>query len=63
MSEYEETKKVSVLAKNKKAAYDKAVYDIIPNMEGHSPYYAYVYSVTYQNGKYKLIKNGEGWQV
>lgn len=63
LSEYGETKRVSILAKNKKDAYDKAVYDVIPNMEGTPPYYAYVYSVTYQNGNYKLIKNGEGWQV
>lgn len=63
MSEYGETKRVSLLAKNKKSAYDKAVYDVIPKKEGTPPYYAYVYSVTYQNGNYKLIKNGEGWQV
>lgn len=50
-----ETKQISFLAKNKQDAYDKAVYEIIPQMEGTHPYNAYVYSVTYQNGNQKIF--------
>lgn len=46
---------ISFLAQNKQDAYDKAVFEIIPQMEGESPYHAYVYSVTYQNGNYKIF--------
>lgn len=48
-------KSISFLAKNKQDAYDKAVYEIIPEMEHESPYEAYVYSVTYQNGNQKIF--------
>ena len=50
-----DTKSISFLAKNKEDAYDKAVYEIIPNLEHASPYEAYVYSVTYQNGNQKIF--------
>ena len=50
-----EPKQISFLAKNKQDAYDKAVYEIIPQMEGEPPYNAYVYSVTYQNGNKKIF--------
>ena len=50
-----ETKAISFLAKNKQDAYDKAVYEIIPQKEGTPPYNAYVYSVTFQNGNYKIF--------
>lgn len=48
-------KQVSFLAKNKADAYTKAVFEIIPQIEKTSPYSAYVYSVTYQNGNYKIF--------
>lgn len=54
--EYSETKLVDFLARNKEEAYNKAVYEIIPNREGHLPYFARVHSVTYNNGNYKLFK-------
>ena len=50
-----ETKSVSFLANNKQEAYDWAVYSLIPEIEKESPYFAYVYSVTYQNGKQKIF--------
>ena len=52
---WDEEKSVSFLAKNKDDAYTKAVFEIIPEMEKEPPYYAYVYSVTYQNGKKKIF--------
>lgn len=50
-----EPKRISFLAKNKQDAYDKAVYELIPQMEGEPPYSAYVYSVTCQNGNQKIF--------
>ena len=52
---WSETLSISFLAKNKTLAYDEAVYNIIPKMHGQPPYYAFVYSVTYQNGKQKIF--------
>lgn len=52
---YSEEKSISFLAKNKEDAYVKAVFEIIPEMEKESPYYVYVYSVTYQNGNQKIF--------
>ena len=53
-------KRISFLAKNKFDAYDKAVYELIPQEEGEMPYSAWVYSVTYQNGNYKRFNTFEG---
>lgn len=55
-----EEKGVCVAAKNKAAAYDRAVYEVIPKTEGSLPYSAWVYSVTYNNGKYKKFNTFEG---
>ena len=52
-----ETLSISFLAKNKVDAYDKAVYELIPQMHGQAPYYAYVYSVTYQNGNKRIFND------
>lgn len=58
MNKTGETKSISFLAKNKLMAYDRAVYEIIPQMEcGEPPYYAYVYSVTYQNGNQRFFNS------
>lgn len=51
---------VDVLAKNKADAHEKAVYEAIPQKEGCCPYSAWVYSVTYNNGKHKLFNTCEG---
>ena len=51
---------IDVLAKNKEDAYDKAVYESIPNREGRLPYSAWVSSVTYNNGNYKKFNTHEG---
>ena len=48
-------KGIEVPAKDKYDAYDKAVYKLIPEKEGESPYAAYVESVTYNNGNYKVF--------
>lgn len=51
---------VSFLANNKAEAYDKAVYEAIPAIEGTIPFSAWVKSVTYNNGKYHGFDTFEG---
>lgn len=53
MYQHSETKGVMVTATNKEEARYKALYDVIPSLESHSPYCLWVASVTYQNGNYK----------
>lgn len=48
-------KGIQIIAKNAADAYDKAVYEEIPKVEGTLPYAAYVHSVTYNNGKYHVF--------
>jgi hypothetical protein len=55
-----EEKGVCVAARNKAAAYDRAVYEEIPRREGGLPYAAWVYSVTYANGNYKKFNTFAG---
>jgi len=57
---FDTVKSIAVLAKNKYDAYDKAVYEVIPEKEGEHPYSAWVASVTYQNGNYKTFNTFEG---
>ena len=47
-------------AENKVDAYERAVYSLIPEKEGSIPYSAWVYSVTYNNGKYREFNTFEG---
>lgn len=56
----DKVKSISFLAKNKTDAYDKAVYEIIPEIEKESPYSAWVSSVTYSNGNYKRFNTSSG---
>ena len=51
---------IQVLAENKEDAYNKAVYELIPEIKGELPYSAWVHSVTYKNGNYKLFNTFEG---
>ena len=60
MYQYGEECGIAVLANNKEDAYDKAVYERIPNREGRLPYSAWVVSVTYSNGNYKKFNTHEG---
>ena len=55
-----EVKGINIIARNKTDAYDKAVYEDIPNIEGSCPYSAWVHSVTYNNGNYKTFNTCEG---
>lgn len=55
-----EVKGIAVPAGNKADAYDKAVYEEIPKVEGETPYSAWVYSVTYNNGRYHTFNTFEG---
>lgn len=56
----EEEKNTSFLAKNKADAYEKAVFEEIPKIEGELPYSAWVVSVTYNNGNYRRFNTFEG---
>ena len=51
---------VSFLAKNKFDAYDKAVFELIPDEHGKIPYAAWVADVTYQNGNVHHFKTFAG---
>ncbi len=52
---------ICVPARNKAEAYDKAVYEAIPKVEGgHLPYSAWVERVTYKNGGSKQFNTCEG---
>ena len=55
-----EPKGIAIYARNKAEAYDKAVYEEIPKIEGETPYSAWVHSVTYNNGNYKEFYTFEG---
>lgn len=57
---YEESQGIMVPARNKVEAYDKAVYEIIPEKEGVIPYSAWVVSVTYNNGNYRIFNTSSG---
>ena len=51
--------RIGLLAESKEDAYNKAVYELIPEKEGSIPYSAWVHSVTYQNGNMKVFKTIE----
>lgn len=55
-----EEKGVDVAASNKGDAYDVAVFEVIPEIEGACPYSAWVESVTYNNGNYHRLNTSEG---
>ena len=57
---YEEEKSIHIFAKNKIEAYDKAVYEIIPEKEGSVPYSAWVASVHYGNNEYRTFNTSSG---
>lgn len=56
-------KQVNIEAKNKWDAYDLAVYEKIPEIEGSTPYSAWVASVTYKNGTIKQFNTFDGKPV
>lgn len=61
MHSADRVKEVSVLARNKEDAYDKAFYEEIPGIEdGDMAYSAWVSSVKYQNGSYRTFNTFEG---
>ena len=55
-----DVKSIQVLAENKEDAYDKSVYELIPQTEGEHPYSAWVDSVVYKNGNRKTFNTFEG---
>ena len=56
----DEVNGIQVLAENKEDAYDKAVYELIPQKEDELPYSAWVHSVVYKNGSSKMFNTFEG---
>ena len=56
MYRHSEESGIDLLAKSKEDAYYKAI-GKIEEKEGETPYSAWVYSVTYQNGKHQLFKD------
>jgi len=60
MHSADDRKGIGFLANNKIDAYDKAVYELIPEKEGSTPYSAWVHSVTYNNGNYRTFNTFEG---
>ena len=60
MHDCAEQASVCVTAANKENAYDKAVYECIPQKEGRVPYSAWVSSVTHRNGKHHSFNTHEG---
>lgn len=57
---WSDAKGFDVLARSKSDAYDKAVYEKIPEAEcGQHPYSAWVHSVTYNNGNYLVFNTSE----
>lgn len=57
---YSKEQGIDVLARNKADAYMKAVYELIPAKDGRSPFGAYVHSVTYSNGNYRVFNHSYG---
>lgn len=60
MWEFDKEKGIQSPARDKYEAYDKAVYELIPEIEGRCPYAAWVESVTYNNGNYKVFNTSCG---
>ena len=60
MAKWSEVEYLQVSAKSKWEAYDKAMYEIIPEIKTYSPYSAWVESVTYSNGNYRVFNTSEG---
>ena len=60
MHSADEVQGIQVLAENKEDAHEKAVYELIPQKENELPYSAWVHSVTYKNGNYKIFNTFEG---
>lgn len=55
-----EVKGIDLLAHNKAEAYEKATYELIPEIEGEMPYSSWVSSVTYNNGNVRYFNTHEG---
>lgn len=55
-----EVAEITIMAENKADAYDKAMYEAIPEAAGEYPYSAWVAAVTYKSGKVKTFNAHEG---
>lgn len=53
-------KRIDIIAKNKRDAWIKASYEVIPQIEGTHPYSAWVASATCNNGNYRIFNTFEG---
>lgn len=52
-----QVKRIDVTARSKYEAYDRATYEVIPEVDEGVPYSSWVESVTYKNGKTKTFYN------
>lgn len=55
-----EVRVMSVHAKNKEEAYDRATYDLIPLVENEHPFSTWVASRIYENGREQRFNTFEG---
>lgn len=55
-----EPQNIIVKARTKWEAYDKAMYEVIPEIMAFSPYSAWVSAVCYKNGNFKKFNTFEG---
>lgn len=60
MHSADKVREISLLARTKEDAWDRATFEDIPAKEGSCPYSSWVYSVTYQNGNYHRFNTFEG---
>jgi hypothetical protein len=60
MSFTDSENEIFINADNKFEAYDKAVYELIPDQFNHPPYSAWVDSVTNKNGTIRKFNTFEG---
>lgn len=51
---------VTIFAKSKEDAWEKATYEAIPEREGTQPYSSWTAAVKYQNGNYRQFNTFEG---
>ena len=59
--QWDSVRYISIKAKSKADAYDKACWEVIPNVwKGSFPYSAWVESVTYSNGRTRRFNTSEG---
>lgn len=60
MHSADETRMIAVPANNKIDAYERACFEVIPQLESSVPYSVWVAAVTHNNGSYQRFNTFEG---